>query len=329
METVATPTDLPALYRCMLRIRRVEEALAKRYSVEQEMRCPMHLCIGEEAIAAGVCAPLTAKDVVFGNHRSHGHYLAKGGDLNQLIAEFYGKSTGCCGGRGGSMHIIDQKAGFLGAVPIVGATIPLAVGTAWAAKIRKTADVSVVFFGDGCFEEGVMHEAMNFSVLKKLPVIFACENNEMSCFTSIKVRQPDRPIHGIAAAHGLRVFSGDGNDVLEVAENSAEAIARARRGEGPQFLEFHTNRWLGHVGPDLDDDLGYRPHETPEMRQSRCPIKRARVDLEQQLGWAEGDFEKLEQFIHAEIEGAFRFSADSPAPDPRTRADYVYAAQGE
>lgn len=324
METVGNPIDLPVLYRCMLRIRRVEEALAQRYS-EQEMRCPMHLCIGEEAIAAGVCASLMAVDTVFGNHRSHGHYLAKGGDLNSLIAEIYGKSSGCCGGRGGSMHLIDTKAGFLGAVPIVGATVPLAVGAGWAAKIKKTDHVAVVFFGDGCFEEGVMHESMNFSVLKKLPVIFVCENNGMSCFTPIKERQPDRPIRGIAAAHGLGVFKADGNNVLVVAESSAQAVACARRGEGPQFLEFQTNRWMGHVGPDADDELGYRRDEPPLFRQSRCPIKRARTDLEQRLGWVERDFEKLEQSIHDEIEEAFRFAADSPPPDPRTRADHTYA----
>ena len=324
MKTVAPPLDLSALYRCMLRIRRVEEAFAQRYA-EQEMRCPMHLCIGEEAIAAGVCAPLTSEDSVFGNHRSHGHYLAKGGDLNGMVAELYGKSTGCCGGRGGSMHLIDIKAGFLGAVPIVGATIPLAVGAAWAAKIRKTDQVSVVFFGDGCFEEGVMHESMNFSALKQLPVIFVCENNGMSCFTPLNIRQPDRPIHGIAAAHGWRVHTGDGNNVQTVVNRADEAITRARRGEGPQFLEFQTNRWMGHVGHTPDDALGYRPNETAEYRQNRCPLKRTQTDLELQLGWGKQDFDRLEQSIHAEIEEAFRFAVDSPSPHPQTRADYTYA----
>lgn len=324
METVDNPTDLPALYRCMLRIRIVEEVMAQRYS-EQEMRCPMHLCIGEEAIAAGVCAALTTQDDVFGNHRSHGHYLAKGGDLKRLIAELYGKATGCCGGRGGSMHLIDQSVGFLGAVPIVGATIPLAVGTGWAAKLRKTTQVSVVFFGDACFEEGVLHEAMNFSVLKKIPVVFVCENNGMSCFTPIKERQPDRPIHGIAAAHGLGVWTGDGNNVLTVVAHAVEAVARARRGEGPQFMEFQTNRWRGHVGPDPDDELGYRPDETPELRESRCPLKHARADLEQRLGWVARDFDALDQSIRLEVDEAFQFALESPFPDPRTRADYTYA----
>ena len=159
---IATPTELIALYRTMLRIRRVEEVLADRYA-EQQMRCPMHLCIGQEAIAAGVCAALRRDDIVYSNHRAHGHSLAKGGDLNAMVAELYGLTTGCCGGRGGSMHLIDQRVGFMGATPIVGGTVPLAVGAAWAARLQGQDRLGVAFFGDGCFEEGDMHESLNFA----------------------------------------------------------------------------------------------------------------------------------------------------------------------
>jgi len=163
------------LLKNMLRIRRVEEALADRYA-EQQIRCPMHLCIGQEAIAVGVAAALKIKDKIYSNHRAHGHYLAKGGNLKAMIAELYGRATGCCGGRGGSMHMIDLDVGFMGATPIVGGTVPLAVGSAWASKLQKKNDVTVIFFGDGCFEEGVMHESLNFAALYSLPILFLCEN---------------------------------------------------------------------------------------------------------------------------------------------------------
>src|SRR3972149_11018294 len=223
--------DRLALFRSMLRIRRIEEALADRYA-EQEMRCPMHLCIGQEAIAVGVCAALFANDVMFSNHRAHGHYLAKGGNLNALIAELYGRSTGCCGGRGGSMHLIDLDVGFMGATPIVGGTVPLAVGAAWAARLQAQDRLGVAFFGDGCFEEGVMHESLNFASLHQLPVLFVCENNNFSVYTPLRERQPARSIHAVAQAHGWRAWSGDGNDVEAVSAVAREAVNCGGGGEG-------------------------------------------------------------------------------------------------
>jgi TPP-dependent pyruvate/acetoin dehydrogenase alpha subunit len=324
VKNVDSTIDLPALYNSMLRIRRAEEAIANRYH-EQEMRCPVHLCIGQEAIAAGVCANLVTSDVVFGNHRSHGHYMAKGGGLNTMMAEIYGKATGCCGGRGGSMHLIDNAAGFAGAVPIVGGTVPLAVGAGWSFKLKRQELVSVVFFGDGCFEEGVLHEAMNFAVLKKIPTIFVCENNGMSVCTPLTERQPVRPISGIAKAHGLNVYTGDGNDVVEVARLAGQAVEKARSGEGPQFLEFKTYRWLGLVGHELDDDLGYRPDETQQFREDHCPIKRAGKELSQNFGWSDKDFAIMEHNIKVEVEAALQFSFDSPYPEPQTSGDHTYA----
>ena len=175
-----SPNQNESLYRAMLRIRRVEEAIAERYAA-QEMRCPVHLSIGQEAVAAGVCAALMQQDGVFSNHRAHAHYLAKGGDLTAMLAEIYGKAEGCCKGIGGSMHMIDLSAGFMGAVPIVGATVPLAVGAAWAARLRGEDRVIAVFFGDGTFEEGAVYESINFAVLHSLPVLFVCENNLYAC----------------------------------------------------------------------------------------------------------------------------------------------------
>lgn len=308
----------------MLRIRRVEEALADRYA-EQEMRCPMHLCIGQEAIAVGMCVALSPDDKVFSNHRAHGHYLAKGGDLNAMVAELYGRATGCCGGRGGSMHLIDLDVGFMGATPIVGGTVPLAVGSAWAASLKRTNQVTVVFFGDGCFEEGVVHESLNFAALHKLPVIFVCENNDFSVYTHRNERQPDRPIYRIAEAHGMTAAFGDGNDVEEVLNISRGAIEKARTGMGPQFLEFRTYRWREHCGPDFDDHLNYRTVQEIEAGMNDCPIARYKTKLVLDDKDIEAEFARLEAAIHEEINGAFEVALSSRKPTTDDAWGKVYA----
>ncbi|MBL79122.1 MAG: acetoin dehydrogenase [Nitrosomonadaceae bacterium] len=313
-----------ALFYSMLRIRRIEEALADRYS-EQEMRCPMHLYIGQEAIAVGICAALSENDVMFSNHRAHGHYLAKGGDLNAMIAELYGRATGCCGGRGGSMHLIDLDVGFLGATPIVGGTVPLAVGAAWASSLKSTNQVSVIFFGDGCFEEGVVHESLNFSALHNLPVIFICENNEFSVYTHLNERQPKRPIHQIAKAHGLTSHAGNGNDIEEVVTIAQHAVDNARKGKGPQFIELSTHRWREHCGPDFDDHLGYRAAEEIEMGLKNCPIKKFSARLSENNELSKSDIEKLEAEIREEISDAFKFALSSAKPSSKDAGERVYA----
>lgn len=271
-------SDLLVLqYREMLRIRIVEEELAERYA-SQQIRCPMHLCIGQEAVPVGVCSALSRKDLVFGNHRSHGHYLAKGGSINGLVAELYGLTSGCAGGRGGSMHLIDQEAGFMGSTPIVGGTVPLAVGAAWSLKLRQQNSVCVVFFGDGCFEEGVMHESMNFAMLHHLPIIFVCENNQFSVYTKLTDRQPIRPIYKVAQAHGLEANAAAGIDVSEVYKIAKKSYKRALCGI-PQFLEFHVFRWREHCGPNFDSELGYRTREEILQYESSCPLQHAEQSL--------------------------------------------------
>lgn len=318
------PDELNTLYRAMLRIRLVEEALADRYA-EQQMRCPMHLCIGQEAIAAGVGAALDAGDVVFSNHRAHGHYLAKGGDLKAMIAELYGRATGCCGGRGGSMHLIDLRAGFLGATPIVGGTVPLAVGAAWAARLKNENKVSVAFFGDGCFEEGVVHESMNFAALYKLPVLFVCENNNFSVYTPLRERQPARPIHVVAQAHGWGAWHSDGNDVEIVVAIAREAVHRARAGNGPQFLELDTYRWREHCGPNFDDELNYRSEAEIAAGKAGDPVARARAKLLQEGRASENQLGTMTREISSEIRAAFEFALTSPVPVCRDGAEKVYA----
>lgn len=319
-----TPSQFQTHLFQMLRIRRVEEALADRYK-EQEMRCPMHLCIGQEAIAVGVCASLNSDDKMYSNHRAHGHYLAKGGDVNAMIAELYGRETGCCGGRGGSMHMIDQSVGFLGATPIVGGTVPLAVGTAWAASLLKRPEVTVIFLGDGCFEEGVIHESLNFAALHQLPILFVCENNDFSVYTPRNERQPDRSIYQIAKAHKIPADFADGNDLGVILDLASNAIAAIRRGEGPQFLEFSTYRWREHCGPDFDDHLGYRNQEEVTAGLKECPLERFK-----QFGLANGllqpqALEQMEQVIQGEIDQAFSQAQSSRKPSLDDARAFVYA----
>lgn len=313
-----------ALLRSMLRIRRIEEAIADRYA-EQEMRCPMHLCIGQEAIAVGVCAALSAQDAVFSNHRAHGHYLAKGGNLNAMVAELYGRSTGCCGGRGGSMHLIDLDAGFFGSTPIVGGTVPLAVGAAWASSLKQSGQVTVVFFGDGCFEEGVIHESMNFATLHKLPVIFVCENNNFSVYTRLNERQPERPIYRVAEAHGLDAYSGKGSDVEEVLAISRKAVSLARQGRGPQFMELHVYRWREHCGPNFDDELNYRTAQEIKAGMNNCPVAGYTGKLEKENGNIHLEIERYETEIRQEIAAAFEFALSSKKPSLDDSHGKVYA----
>ena len=316
---------LRQLLHGMLRIRTVEETIAELYA-EQEMRCPVHLCSGQEAVAAGVCAALQNDDYAMGAHRSHGHYLAKGGDLKAMLAEIYGKATGCCGGMGGSMHLVDLNAGFLGATPIVGSTIPIAVGAAFGSVMRGEQRVTAVFFGDGATEEGVFHEAVNFAALKKLPVIFVCENNRYSVYSSLEVRQPEREIVDLARGHGLPAVQGDGNDAAAVYELTLEAAKRARRGEGPTFLELATYRWREHCGPNYDDELGYRPEGELERWQALDPIPR----LEQRLLAGEAispeEVDRWRTELQTEVREAVAFAKASPVPDASGLAERVYAA---
>tara|TARA_B100000686_G_scaffold84461_1_gene91287 strand:- start:2010 stop:2987 length:978 start_codon:yes stop_codon:yes gene_type:complete len=305
--------DQARLYYEMLRIRLIEEALAKKY-IEQKMRCPMHLCIGQEAVPVGISSALTEEDQVFGNHRSHGYYLAKGGNLKAMIAEIYGKTTGCSGGRGGSMHLIDLKVGFLGCTSIVGGTIPLGLGAAMAAKMKGENRIIVAYFGDGCFEEGVLHESLNFASLKGLPIIFVCENNRYSVYTNLQTRQPERPMHKVAEAHGWEVNSGDGNDLEYVAEIARKAVSRIKTNERPQFLEFETHRWVEHCGHEYDDHLNYRSEVEIKSWKNRCPIKQLETKLISNSTINSEDLNSYRNTITEEIKESFKFAEASPYP---------------
>lgn len=290
------------LFYQMLRIRMVEEAIAREYP-KQEMRCPTHLCIGQEAIAVGVCSTLRKEDAVFSTHRSHGHYLAKGGNLPAMIAELYGKATGASGGVGGSMHLIDTSVNFLGAAPIVASTIPVAVGVAFARVMQKKSGIAVCFFGDAAVEEGTAHEAMNFAALKKLPVLFGCENNLYSTVTPLAARQPNRPIADVARGHGLRAIRADGHDVRAVANVAKEAVRYIRSAKGPIFLELATYRYVEHCGPNPD---------TPSLRPSGELVRWKKKDPLRFL--TANERRAMEPAIAKEIDAAFRFAKESPFP---------------
>ena len=326
MDTFNLPKETyRSLFEMMLRIRMVEEKIAELYP-EQEMRCPVHLCIGQEAIAAGVCANLSRNDYVLSGHRSHGHYLAKGGNLKAMMAELYGKVTGCSKGKGGSMHLVDLSVGFLGATPIVGSTIPIAVGTAFGSVMLNEQRVTVVFFGDAAVEEGVFHESINFAMLKKLPVVFVCENNLYSVYSPLSVRQPEgREIFWLAKGHGMESYQGDGNDVIQVYKLAEQAIGKARQGNGPTFLEFKTYRWREHCGPYYDNDLGYRTESEFQKWKQRCPIERLKERLLGDRVLCNQDIKRMVSNLEVEIEDAVAFAKESPFPEGQLLLEDIYA----
>jgi TPP-dependent pyruvate/acetoin dehydrogenase alpha subunit len=308
----------------MLRIRMSQEKIAELYP-EQEMRCPVHLCVGQEAVPVGVCQVLINSDYVFSCHRSHGHYLAKGGNLQSLFAELYGKSTGCARGRGGSMHLIDVNAGFYGSTSIIAGTIPVAVGSAFSSMLQNQPKITVVFFGDAAVEEGLFHESVNFAVLHQLPVVFVCENNLYSVYTRISRRQPEREIYELVRGHGLESFQGDGNDVLQVNDLARRAVEKARAGVGPTFLEFKTYRWLEHCGPNPDIDLGYRGQEEYDAWVARCPIKKLMGLMKEHNLISESEISSMVQEIDGELESAVNFAKASPFPGREELFQFIYA----
>jgi len=318
------PTLRSRLLRELLRIRLVEDRIAALYP-EQEIRCPTHLCTGQEAPPVGLSAHLGMTDMVFSAHRSHGHYLAKGGNLRAMFAELYGRLTGCALGKGGSQHLVDLEVGFMGSAPILASTISVGVGAAWGRRRLGQHCVTTIYFGDGAVEEGAFHEAVNFAAVERLPVIFVCENNLYSVHTPMAVRQPaSRTIADMARGHGVEAASGDGNDVEAVWRIGGIAIARARAGDGPSFLEFHTYRHREHVGPNPDLDLRYRSEEEFALWLARCPVATYRRRLSEEGTVAEAEYIRMEVAIEAEIDDAVAFAKSSPYPPLTMLAQHVF-----
>ena len=295
-------------YRSLYRIRRVEEEIARIYPTDK-IQSPIHLSIGQEAVAVGVCEALERQDVVFGTYRSHATYLAKGGDLKKMIAELYGKATGCAKGKGGSMHLNDVPAGVMGASAVVATTIPQAVGFAYALGLLKRESLVVSFFGDGATNEGAFYESLNFAALKKTRVIFVCENNLYAVHSHQRDRQLVQDICRQVAAHGIPAERIESGDVREIHDRVAEAAGRLRSGEpGPFFFECMTYRWMEHVGPNMDYDAGYRTREEAEVWFSGDQVRRIGALLDP------GVRQRIESDVESEIREAFEFAESSPFP---------------
>lgn len=321
--TLHPPATLRQMYLLMLKIRKFEEKVVELYPA-QDMRTPVHLYIGHEAIAAGVCLNLQKCDYVFSNHRGHGHCIAKGMDMKLMLAEFYGKKTGCCKGKGGSMHLVDPENGVLGTSAIVGGGLPLAVGAALASVMQGNGRVSVAFFGDGAVDEGSFHESLNFASLKKLPVVFVCENNFYATNSPQSARHSSDDIACLAEGYMMPGVCVDGNDVIAVFEAAQKAINLARNGKGPTLMECRTYRWKAHVGPDCDVEKGCRPREELDQWIKRCPIKRFRELLLDENVMSESEMHRLARQVDEEIEEAVVFAKNSPPPDPKELYEDVY-----
>jgi TPP-dependent pyruvate/acetoin dehydrogenase alpha subunit len=322
---IVSEVDLLKLWQLMITIRRVEEAIADRYP-EGKMRCPTHLSIGQEGVAAAAGLALQATDLAVSTHRGHAHYLGKNGSIDAMIAELYGKVTGCSGGYGGSMHLIDKRVGFEGTTAIVGNSIPVGVGLAHGLKLEGRGDIACVFLGDAATEEGSFFESVNYALVQKIPVLFICENNLYSVYSPLKVRQPEgRKIHQMVAAMGMRTHAGDGNDVALTYKSILASAERVRESSCPEFLEFSTYRWREHCGPNYDNDIGYRSPEEAHHWQELDPIPRLKKLLMDMYAPKESTFLRFEHQLAERIDSAFRKAEAAPFPSHELIHHMVYA----
>jgi pyruvate dehydrogenase E1 component alpha subunit len=313
-----------AVYCLLTLIRRVELKVEELYPQDQ-MKTPIHSSLGQEAAAVGICIHLKKEDFIFSNHRSHAHYLAKFGNLPAMIAELYCKETGCSRGRGGSMHLIDFSVGHPGSSAIVGGSIPHAVGAALAFKLRREARVAVSFFGDAASEQGVFFESMNWAKLKRLPVIFVCENNSYSVCSHISARQPDDAIAKRARAFDIPAKAVDGMNIFAVYEAGKEAIEHARSGKGPYLLELKVQRWRAHAGAGDPGKEKYRIPDDLQPDWQRDPLKDYQDYLLGQHLAQSADLERINSAVDQEIAEAFRFAQASPLPRKEDLEKYLFA----
>lgn len=318
-----SPEALTEALRKMMLIRKFEEGAEDSY-MRGLIHGTMHLSIGQEASAVGSSMSLTDEDKITSNHRGHGHCVAKGADLGRMFAEFFGKETGYCRGRGGSMHIADVAKGNLGANGIVGGGLPIAVGAALAAKRLGTGAVTVCFFGDGANNEGAFHEALNMAAVWKLPVVFVCENNKYGMSTSVECSTAVKHISERAAAYSMPGVTVDGNDFSAVAEAVDAAVARARAGEGPSLVENVTYRWRGHSKSDRNR---YRTKEEIAEWMDRDPIKRMTAMLVDHGILTQDGIEALEASVAQQIADAIAFAAASPSPQASEATRFVYTEE--
>lgn len=328
-HAAAAPLDQEkwkALYRRIARLRHAELCIARHYP-EQRMRCPVHLSTGQEGIAAGLAEALEPSDKLYASHRSHGAYIASGGDLRAFFAELLGREGGICGGRGGSMHLASPDNGFMGSVPILGDAIALATGNALAARMRGESSIVAVVFGDGATEEGIFHESLQFAALKQLPIIYVCENNGISVNTPWETRHPaDFRLTEAALAHGVRAVAGNGNDPVEVLTECMRAAEIARSGQGPSFLEFFTWRWQEHCGPRDEMYPLQAGNQTFFPWKKSCPLENMRDYLEN-CGVERQILAEMEENERIMVEEAWQWAHEAPYASHSGVGDHVYAPQ--
>jgi acetoin:2,6-dichlorophenolindophenol oxidoreductase subunit alpha len=305
---------LVEMYRMMCLIRNFEYTLNDLYSACKIVG-DLHLYVGEEAVAVGVCCSLRKDDYILTTHRGHGYSLAKGADVNRIMAEFFGKSTGICKGKGGSMHLADVSVGLLGATGIVGGGIPLATGAAFSAKYRGTDQVAVGVFGDGASNQGTFHESLNLASIWDLPVVYICENNQYAESTHVSKVMKVKNIADRAVAYAMPGIVVDGMDVTAVYQAVSEAVARARKGSGPTLIECKTYRFEGHeIG---DPQYNYRTKQEVDQWKAKCPIRHLRQRLIESRVLAEKELDEIDQDVKQQLESAVKFARESPDPDPQ------------
>lgn len=315
------PKEILDLLRRMWLIRAFEEKVSALYA-ERQVVGLLHLGIGQEAVAVGACSVLGPDDYVYGGHRSHGHAIAKGADINKLMAEIAGRATGYCGGKGGSMHIVAKDIGFMTATGVVGGTIPLALGAAFAAKERKRGQVAMVFFGDGAGQTGPFHESLNIASLWQLPVIFVCENNGYAEFTPLSAHTKIERLARHAKTYGIPASTVDGNDLIAVRDAMKKAVAKCRAGKGPVFVECLTHRMRGHYE---GDPAKYRELSQLAEWKKKDPIARLVRLLKSKKRISDKEIGQIEREARKQVEKAAEFSLSSPAPAPAEVDSLVYA----
>ncbi len=316
------------LYQCMLKIRMTEEKIAEIYPSDK-IQSPIHLCVGQEAVSAGVAQALEKEDHIYGSYRGHGIYLAKGGDLRKLFAELYGKATGYAKGKGGSMHAVASEVGLMGCTAIVASQIPVATGDALASRLQGRPRIVAVFFGDGAVDEGVFFESINFAMLKGLPILYVCENNHYAIHSTVSERHKQTELFRIGEGLGLAGRRFEGNDVTEVYSRMKEACQWVKEGRGPLLLEFMTYRWCEHVGPRMDHGESYRDQEKLKQALHHHPLQKAKQDLVKKFGITEEMISGWTDSIRKEIEKAVVFAEESPFPSPESLYEDVYAGAGD
>jgi len=305
------------LFSSLFRIRWVEQEIARIYPTDA-IKSPVHLSIGQESVSVGICDNLRVGDIVFSTYRGHAQYLAKGGNLNKMIAELYGKRDGCCHGKGGSMHLIDLSVNIMGTSAIVASSISEAVGYAYGIQYKNSDQVVVCFFGDGATGEGVFHESLNFASLKKLPILFVCENNNYAIHSRLSERSAQTDLHKLAEVYSIPSFVLRDSDILSLRNLSHTLVEEIRLGGGPRFIEAYAYRWMEHVGPNHDWDLNYRSKEEIKQWKQDDQIDRLGDML------SISDRKKIEHEIKSEVAMAFDFAENSPFPEKEELYSNVY-----